>query len=465
MPTAAPKSGVTVASTTTGTGAYLVSGAVSPWSDLVSADDGKLYPFGVYQAGVGYEILIGTYTHSTRQIARTQVLRNHLLTTDPVDWGAGTKEISIIIPGERAMLADAENKLLASQYLRGFPLYLDADDDSYLDMQTDDVLKLLLASVLTLQVSGGLGNLSLISSDSSATEGPEIALVRRSGSPAINDALAVLRFKFLDLAGAEVTAFKMRAVALAVTGGAHSTQVTFEVAKNGSNQTLVALRPDAVSLQAGISFFTGGKTTTNLNAVGAELYPTGELAVVAQDVAALFCYRKGSDGDLQIYGRDGSAVGTVSVAAGVVTYGTFTGGHWSEWAGGEALPADEVLGTVVATAHGLLDHGSEQLPLVQLAQAGDPAVYGVIAARIVTGLGQGRDEPGRALLMVHALGLGRIRCIGPVRRGDLLCVSAIPGVAEAQSDDLVRSTTIAKATQDSADDGGERLVPCVLMAG
>ena len=67
--------------------------------------------------------------------------------------------------------------------------------------------------------------------------------------------------------------------------------------------------------------------------------------------------------------------------------------------------------------------------------------------------------------MVHGLGVGGIRCIGPVVKGDLLCVSATPGVAVTQGDDIVRSTTVAKATQDSADDGGERLVPCVLMAG
>ena len=53
-----------------------------------------------------------------------------------------------------------------------------------------------------------------------------------------------------------------------------------------------------------------------------------------------------------------------------------------------------------------------------------------------------------------------------VARGDLL-ISAGDGTAKTQSDDIVRSKTIAKVTSTNVShtyDDGTYLVPCVLMA-
>ena len=48
--------------------------------------------------------------------------------------------------------------------------------------------------------------------------------------------------------------------------------------------------------------------------------------------------------------------------------------------------------------------------------------------------------------------------------GDLIQASATAGVAEKQSDDVIRASTIGKVSRGD-DETGERLVACVLYSG
>jgi hypothetical protein len=82
----------------------------------------------------------------------------------------------------------------------------------------------------------------------------------------------------------------------------------------------------------------------------------------------------------------------------------------------------------------------------------DKRVYGVFATW---------DDDGDAL--IHSLGATVIRVTGPVSGGDLL-ESAGDGTARRQTDDVVRASTIGKATMG---DGltADRLLPCVLYCG
>ena len=149
------------------------------------------------------------------------------------------------------------------------------------------------------------------------------------------------------------------------------------------------------------------------------------------------------------------------MSAGVVSYNAFLGSHYAEWHAEVAnAGAHERLGTVVRAAPGSLG-GIDRLSLVAPTTArADRRVLGVVGSRNVLPFGDGE----RSILMVHALGTSLVRCIGPVQAGDLLQSSEVAGVACAQADDAVRSSTLGKVLEDSPDDD-ERLIPLALMAG
>ena len=108
MATTQPKSGVTEYTTTTGTGPVTLTGAATGYRGWVSADDGKVFHYAIRQAGTTFEVGVGTYDHDSRQLTRTTIKANKDGTTSPLNLGAGTKEVSIVLPAElTAMLFDA----------------------------------------------------------------------------------------------------------------------------------------------------------------------------------------------------------------------------------------------------------------------------------------------------------------------------------------------------------------------
>ena len=102
--------------------------------------------------------------------------------------------------------------------------------------------------------------------------------------------------------------------------------------------------------------------------------------------------------------------------------------------------------------------GNEQLTRVKISNTvGDKTVCGVF---------QGWDEDDDVYaddMTIAQSGDFVIRVTGPCNNGDLL-ESNGDGTARVQSDDLVRSSTIAKVLFSSLD-AGENLVPCLLMLG
>lgn len=460
-----PRSGIIEYTATSGTGTLTLTGAVDGWLGLSAADDGETYDYAIYQGGTAFEVGTGVYTHGTRTFTRDTIYNNISGTQSAYNFGSGTKEVSVVCPAERTAMLHVPGRWLEDQYFGGKRIYLDADEDSWIEIATDDTWKLFLNSVRVLECTGGLGNLLFAGADGTATEGPDFTQRRSSASPANNDAGPVHRFQMQDANGTTVSVYKLRAVINSVTAGSHTATVTAEVAASGALQGIWSMSANRFTIVSGSTLYTGGKLAQSTTNVGAELRATGELVAVVDGAAGLYVCRNSSDGDMAYFVRAGSTIATISVSGGVLTYGTFTGGHWSEWAVGAGGAGYEALGTVVATANGLLDHPSEHLPLVQPAVSGDCGVYGVIQGRMLTKISGPEHGPERDLLMIHGVGLGRIRCAGPIVRGDLLCVGSTPGVAIAQEDEFVRSTTVAKATQDSPDTGGVRLVPCVLMAG
>lgn len=71
--------------------------------------------------------------------------------------------------------------------------------------------------------------------------------------------------------------------------------------------------------------------------------------LTAAGVEPLVVNRGTDDGDLVVFQRAGTPVGSISVASGTVSYGAFLSHHPSQWASAEAPDTDPEIGTVVET--------------------------------------------------------------------------------------------------------------------
>ena len=80
-------------STTTGTGAYTLAGAVAGFQSFATVGDGKQCLYQVTD-GTDWESGIGTYTASGTSLARTQVLASSNANA-AVNWAAGTRLVWI----------------------------------------------------------------------------------------------------------------------------------------------------------------------------------------------------------------------------------------------------------------------------------------------------------------------------------------------------------------------------------
>jgi len=122
---------------------------------------------------------------------------------------------------------------------------------------------------------------------------------------------------------------------------------------------------------------------------------------------------------------------------------------------------------------------NEAQPIVKLTtSAKSKKVYGVISAKedgnnrifqvgvFASDLGERKDNR----LFINGLGEGGIKVCnqnGNIENGDLLCSSDIAGIAMRQDDDIIRSYTIGKATQDYnfIDSNEKKLIGCVYYCG
>ena len=459
MAKSAPKSGIVETTETTGTGPLTLAGAVAGFLGLGSADNGKTYDFALRVEGSLFEVFAGTYTHATRVLTRDTIFRNINNNTDPVNLGAGAKTVSLIISGEKVMMRDVENVMQAHTKYAGYRRYTDPDGTSWWDGSIDNVDRFMAEGLEVFRVDGPAKQVIITATDDSAAEGPELQLDRNSATPAADDSAGVLRFTGRDVAGAKVTLVKARAVIKSPSTGAVTSAWNVDVMNAGTLTPVLSIESSKAILRTGCAFFTGGKTVSNAGVVGGELAADGYVVGVANDQVGAFFGRNGSDGLVISILRDGTSMGGIKCTAGVVAIEGAVMSHPSAWAPGVDGSAFEGIGWVVCAAPGLLEDAAQRHPLVRPSdRPADPAVYGVTS-------GPHKREDGAAALSVDASGSGLIRVTGPACIGQLLQSSAIPGVACAQADDIRRASTVAKATQDSLDDGTVRLVPCTLMVG
>ena len=97
--------------TTTGTGAYTLGGAVTGFEAFSSVGDGNS-TYYCCTNGTDFEIGIGTFTASGTTLSRSDA--NVLQSSNGdnrVDWSSGTKEIFVTQPAERAVFLDENGNI------------------------------------------------------------------------------------------------------------------------------------------------------------------------------------------------------------------------------------------------------------------------------------------------------------------------------------------------------------------
>lgn len=451
------------ASTTTGTGAMTITANRPGFREVSQLPDTTII-CGAFRTATNIEV--GLYTKSggaSPILARTQIVNNVGGTGTAVNWGAGEKEFAGVVSAAFLPALISQNVWLADQLFRGVQLRLDYDDDSFLLSDADDQVALfLLASEFVRWIgSGSTPEMRLRQNDAGATAGPNLRLDRQSVSPAIGDRGGNVIFSGRNNAAAVTDYARIVPALSGVTAGAEAAHMQLRVLVAGSEiealrvgGSNVAVYPDNPGSARTLLV---GKASPDLAVAGFEVRADGQVNITSDGAispAPISINLLNTDGRLLDFRRDGALVSQIKRTAGVVTYGSFLGHHPTFLALPAATSNVPPIGSVLCTVDDFFEP-LPHLPKVRMSvEPADRRVYGVwLGADPETGYG-----------MVAAVGAWKVRVIGPVQGGDLLQSSSVPGLAERQPDDVVRSSTIGKV-QIGDDQTGERLVPAVLYCG
>jgi len=128
--------------TTEGTGTYTLAGAVTGFEAFSAVGDGNT-TYYCCTDGTEFEVGIGTYTASGTTLARTTILESSS-SDAAVNWTAGTRDIFVTQPAEKAVFLDASNKLDLNGNaieMGGGSINLDADGNSSISASSNDIIR------------------------------------------------------------------------------------------------------------------------------------------------------------------------------------------------------------------------------------------------------------------------------------------------------------------------------------
>jgi hypothetical protein len=172
-----------------------------------------------------------------------------------------------------------------------------------------------------------------------------------------------------------------------------------------------------------------------------------------------------ASGHIGFYQPDGTNDGMISGSGGTITYGAFTGNHPASLPDG----VDEyAYGTVMAITGTSSNSNSPKAVIYEVAPttaADNQAVLGVYSNDADFQLDD-KDQHN-----IFAVGDGHILVCngnGDIAVGDYISSSAVTGHGQKQADNIMRSITIAKATQAvswSDESGTTKLISCTYHTG
>jgi len=96
-----------------------------------------------------------------------------------------------------------------------------------------------------------------------------------------------------------------------------------------------------------------GKTSSVIANAGHELNATSYASHTVDGAVTLYLNRKSSDGTIQEFRKDNSAIGTISISGSTVSYNAFAGSHWSRLA--DNSKPTILRGTVMESISTLMD--------------------------------------------------------------------------------------------------------------
>jgi hypothetical protein len=96
--------------TTTGTGTYTLAGAATGFQSFAVVGDGNATYYTVTD-GTDWEVGVGTYTASGTTLSRNTILASSN-SGSAVNWGAGSKDVFLTYPAERAVLVDNNSEIV-----------------------------------------------------------------------------------------------------------------------------------------------------------------------------------------------------------------------------------------------------------------------------------------------------------------------------------------------------------------
>ena len=208
-----------------------------------------------------------------------------------------------------------------------------------------------------------------------------------------------------------------------------------------------------------------GKTVNDTTTNGCNISAAGRGSFSSNGQAVGDFNRTGDDGTIINFLQDGTIEGTISVSGSTVSY---NGGHlsrWSQWQNQSGQP-NIYRGTVLESTNDMCEWSQtneQSTKTIVSTTAKSKAVAGVFDMYDF----DDKNNPNDFYVAQSGDFVIRIAQGVVVENGDLL-ESAGDGTARPQTDDICRSSTIAKVTSNYVSTtyaDGSFCVPCILMIG
>ena len=247
----------------------------------------------------------------------------------------------------------------------------------------------------TITTANNLEQLTLISTDTDANQGPVLRLRRDSASPADNDIVGYLIYSADNDAG-QITDFAgIRCHIDDVSDGTEDGNLKFFTNKNGTEISRMGLassetvfNEDSVDVDFRVESNNNDRSFVVDGADGIILMGTSHTNVISVDGrhgivlnektngfylgvgqfsangnATIILNRDSDDGSIQLFFQDATEIGSISTSGSTVSYNAFSGSHWSRLS--DNSKPTILKGTIIETIDEMCDWYQAEFTVVE----------------------------------------------------------------------------------------------------